>query len=217
MNVWLSAFLILMVLSNLALLGSSRLGVCIRCVAFQGWLLAFLPFFVHTEGAVYRLLLIALGTLVLKGFVFPALLTRSMQEADVRREVEPFIGYSLSLLFGLVAWLGCHWIAARFPLPTEPGTVLLLSEALFTMYAGFFLIVSRKKALTQVIGYLVLENGIYIIGITLAQNEPLLVEMGILLDVFAAVFIMGITMFHINREFDHIDTDRLSTLKDWDS
>jgi hydrogenase-4 component E len=65
-----------------------------------------------------------------------------------------------------------------------------------------------------VIGYLLMENGIYIFGIALAHDEPLLVEMGVLLDVFVAVFVMGIAIFHINRAFDHIDVDQLKSLKD---
>jgi hydrogenase-4 component E len=87
--------------------------------------------------------------------------------------------------------------------------------ALFTIFVGLFMIVTRKKALTQVLGYLTLENGIYAFGLGVAQEWPLIVELGILLDIFAAVFVMGIAIFHINREFDHIDSDRLSTLKDW--
>jgi hydrogenase-4 component E len=75
-------------------------------------------------------------------------------------------------------------------------------------------IVSRKKALSQVMGYLVLENGIYLFGITLGREAPLLVEMGVSLDVFVAVFVMGIIIFHISREFDHIDVDQLASLKD---
>jgi hydrogenase-4 component E len=82
------------------------------------------------------------------------------------------------------------------------------------MMVGLFLIVSRKKALTQVLGYLVIENGIYTIGMALAQEQPLLIEMGILLDVFVAVFVMGITLFRIGRDFDNIDTDQMATLKD---
>jgi len=66
----------------------------------------------------------------------------------------------------------------------------------------------------QVVGYLVLENGSYIFGVALAQDEPFLVEMGVLLDIFVAVFAMGIAIFHINREFDHIDVDQLTSLKD---
>jgi hydrogenase-4 component E len=86
--------------------------------------------------------------------------------------------------------------------------------ALFTTLTGLMMIISRKNALTQVAGYLVMENGIYAFGVILAVEEPLLVEMGVLLDVFVAVFVMGITVYQISREFDHIDTDRLSELKD---
>ena len=86
--------------------------------------------------------------------------------------------------------------------------------ALFTIATGLAIIVSRRKAVTQVVGYLAMENGIYVFGAAFAIREPLLVEMGVLLDVFVAVFVMGIMIHHIGREFDHIDTDRLSVLKD---
>ena len=86
--------------------------------------------------------------------------------------------------------------------------------ALFTILVGLFLIVSRRKALNQVLGYLVLENGIYAFGVAPgAASVPLLVELGVLLDVFVAVFVMGIAIYHINREFDHIDADQLDRLK----
>jgi len=94
------------------------------------------------------------------------------------------------------------------------GSTFLLPGALFTTLTGLMMIVSRKKALTQVVGYLVMENGVYTFGAALAVKEPMLVQMGVLLDVFVAVFIMGITVHQIAREFDHIDTDRLSELKD---
>lgn len=217
MNAWIDPIMMLVVLSNLALLGSSRLGACIRLVAFQGLLLALLPQLVYQDGDFIRPILISLGTLGLKGLAFPWLLSRALQEANVRHEVEPFLGFTPSLLIGVLILAISTRLAARLPLPPEMTDSLSIAVALFTMMTGLLLIVSRIKALTQVIGYLVLENGIFIVGISLAQHEPLLVELGILLDVFAAVFVMGITLFHINREFDHIDTDRLSALKDWNS
>jgi hydrogenase-4 component E len=90
----------------------------------------------------------------------------------------------------------------------------VLPVALTTILCGFLLIVSRRQALSQVVGYLVLENGIYIFGTALAHEEPLLVEMGVLLDVLVAVLVMGVAVFHISREFHHIDVDQLSQLKD---
>jgi hydrogenase-4 component E len=86
--------------------------------------------------------------------------------------------------------------------------------SLSILFVGLFLVVSRKKALSQALGYLVFENGIYAFGVGIAYEAPALIEMGILLDVFVAVFVMGITVFHISREFDSIDTTRLATLKE---
>jgi hydrogenase-4 component E len=87
--------------------------------------------------------------------------------------------------------------------------------ALSVSLTGFFIIISRAEALSQVIGYLILENGIYLFGIALLLEQPLLVELGMLLDVFVGIFVMGITVFHISREFEHTDTSRLSGLADW--
>jgi hydrogenase-4 component E len=94
------------------------------------------------------------------------------------------------------------------------GSQLAVPVSVFSILIGLLLIVSRNKALTQVLGYLVLENGIYIFGVTLVRDQPWLVETGILLDVFVAVFVMGIAIFHISREFDHMDVDQLTVLKD---
>jgi hydrogenase-4 component E len=99
-------------------------------------------------------------------------------------------------------------------MPETLASSWLAPVAIFSIFAGLFLIVSRKRALSQVLGFLVLENGVYAFGVGLAPQSSLLVEAGVLLDVFVAVFVMGITIFHINREFDHINTDQMSQLKD---
>jgi len=78
---------------------------------------------------------------------------------------------------------------------------------------GLFVIVTRRTAAKQVLGYLSMENGIYAFGMAFVREEPFLVGVGILLDAFMAVFVMGIAIFHINREFDHIEVDQLDTLK----
>ena len=105
-------------------------------------------------------------------------------------------------------------VAGKLPPPGADGTKFLVPVALFTMMVGMLVIVGRRKAIMQTLGYLAMENGIYAFGLAFAVEEPLLVEMGVLLDVFVAVFVMGIAIHHIGREFDHIDTDRLSALKD---
>jgi hydrogenase-4 component E len=91
---------------------------------------------------------------------------------------------------------------------------VLIPVALSTVIIGLLVLTTRNKALTQVVGYLILENGIYVFGLSQAERVPFLVEVGVLLDVFAGVFIMGIVVFHINREFDSLDSARLTELRD---
>lgn len=214
MDLWADTLFVLLILSNLILLGSSRLTVYIQVVAFQGVALGVLPWLVSHDIS-HHTLIMSVGGVVLKGWVFPWLLFRALREADVRREVEPFVGYTMSLMIGLFTLGLSLWLGTLLPLPNHKVSTLAVPVALFTMMAGLFLIVSRKKAITQVLGYLVMENGIYAFGVALVQKEPLIVELGVFLDIFVAVFLMGIAVFHINREFDHMDTDRLALLKDW--
>ncbi len=215
MTAWVDTGLVLLALTSLVLIGSSRLTRGIRLVAFQGVLLGALTLAMHQHEPSLRILLLAAATIGLKGFAFPWLLSRVLQEADVHREVEPVVGYIGSLLLGMLTLAVSFWLSARLPLPMPAISALVVPVALFTTLAGLFLIVTRRTALTQVLGYLVLENGIYVFGVSLAQDTPMLVELGVLLDVFVAVFVMGIAIFHINREFDHIDTEQLTSLRDW--
>jgi hydrogenase-4 component E len=211
---WVDTLMVLLILTNLRLLGSSRIGACIRTAAAQGALLGTLPLLAHAPGIAPRVLFIAAAAVGLKAVAFPWLLFRTLRGARVRREVEPFVGYTASLLAGVGALAVSFWIASRLPLPDPTVSTLLIPVALSTILVGLFLIVSRRKALMQVLGYLVFENGIYAFGVGVAYESPLLVELGVLLDVLVAVFVMGIAVFHISREFDSIDTTRLSSLRD---
>jgi len=205
--------LVLVVLTNLKLLGSSRLGASIRMVALQGMVLGLLPVLAHLQNLSVHFVLLSLGTIALKGIVFPWLLFRAVREAEVAREIEPYIGYVASLVAGVLALGVAFGMCARLTMPENIASPWLAPVALFSIFAGLFLIVARKRALNQVLGFLVLENGIYTFGVGIVAETPFLVELGVLLDVFVAVFVMGIAVYHINREFDHIETDRLDRLK----
>ena len=205
--------LVLVVLTNLKLLGSSRLGASIRVVAAQGVMLGLLPVLAHVHELSLHFAALAVGTVALKGVVFPWLLFRALREAEVTREVEPYVGYITSILIGLAALAAAVWLGGRLPGSTVEPTSLLVPSALFSILAGLFLIVARKRAVNQVLGFLVLENGIYTFGVGIVAETPFLVELGVLLDAFVAVFVMGIAVYHINREFDHIEVDRLDRLK----
>jgi len=210
----MEGFLVLYMVTSLWLLGSSRLLSCVAAVSAQGVLLAALPLLLGIDAPLWRLLLQAGVNLGLKGIAFPLLILRAVRSVDARREMEPLVGYSLSLLIGVAMLAGSLAAGLRIPLPGRELPLLLVPSAMFTALTGLFIIVGRRSAIVQALGYLAMENGIAAFGLALAEQEPLLVEMGTLLDAFVAVFVMGITIFHINREFDHIDADRLSSLKD---
>jgi hydrogenase-4 component E len=204
--------LLLVLLTSFLILGTTRLTTCIRAVAVQGGLLGVLPLVLEPQWSAHTLGL-ATGTILVKAIVLPWFLTWAIREAAVRREVEPRLGYIASLILGVVAVAVASAVATRLPVPgTHP--VLLLATSLSCVIMGLLVLATRAKALIQVVGYLMLENGIYVFGLTSVDRVPFLVEIGVLLDVFVGVFIMGIVVFHINREFDSLDSARLTELKD---
>lgn len=215
MNSWINFIMVCIVLMDLLLVASSRLSACIRIVAFQGIAVAFLPFVVNAHPLLAGTLTFVVATIILKGFIFPWLLFRALRAANVRREIEPFVGYALSMLVCILIFMVSVWLGNRLPMPRPVFSTFIVPVSFATILCGLFIIVSRAKAITQVLGYLVLENGIYVFGMALLVEQPFLVELAILLDIFVAVFVMGIAIFHISREFDHMDTQLLSQLKDW--
>lgn len=212
MNTAPQIVLLLIVLMNFAVLGTTRLSTCIRAVAMQGALLGVLALLLAPELSLHVGALV-LGTVAVKAVALPWFLAWAIREASVRREVEPLVGFNSSLLLGAVAVALAFAIAARLPLP-EVHERLLVPVSLATVMIGFIVLTARRKALTQVIGYLMLENGIYLFGLTQTESVPFLLELGVLLDLFVVVFIMGIVVFHINREFDSLDATRLDELGD---
>lgn len=203
--------LLLIVLTDFAVLGSSRLSACIRAIAIQGVLLGALSLVIDDPRSVHAMALAA-GTVAIKGIVLPFFLRWAMREAAVRREVEPAIGYMASLFLGSLAVGASFALANRLPIITK--VELLVPIAFATLIIGLLVLVTRSKAITQVVGYLILENGVYLFGLTQLSRVPFLVEIGVLLDVFVAVFVMGIVVFHINREFDSISAANLVELRE---
>jgi len=215
MSQLVDAVLVLLVLTGFWLLSSSRLAACIRAVAIQGMMLGILAIAAQDGQLSFAGVFLPLTSAVVKGFFLPWLLFRAMREAETAREVEPFISYNLSIMSGAVALAVSLWLGQRLKLPAQSASSpLLMPAAFFTILVGLIVIVTRRKALTQILGYLALENGVYAFGAAVALELPILVELGILLDVFVGVFVMGIAIFHISREFNHIDTDKLISLTD---
>jgi hydrogenase-4 component E len=198
---------------NLIALGSNRLPSLIRAMSVQGVLLGIIPLLMENE-IDWRVALVALATAIGKGVVIPGLLRRAMRAASIEREVDPFIGFVPSLLLGAAGTVAAVALAQGLPLLPEHAGSLLVPGALASVLTGFILLVGRSKAISQVCGYLILENGIYLFGLLLIKATPLLVEAGVLLDVTVGVFVIGIIVDHIQRAFDSLDTRKLTALRE---
>ncbi len=208
--------LLLVVVLDIGILASSRLTTCIRGSALQGVALAALPVALSWEGAgtvPLHVGLLALGLLALKAYAIPALLLRALREADVRHEVEPFVSLHVSILLATVLVGISFWLSTVLVLPRPAPSAVIVPAALATLLVGFLVLVSRRQAVTQVVGYLMLENGVYVFGQALMREMPFAAELAILLDLLVGVFVMGIAIHHISRTFEHIDTERLTSLK----
>ena len=199
---------------NLLALGSSRLPSLIRAMSLQGMVLGLMPVLMEHEALNWQILAVSLATMVGKGVVIPNLLRRAMRAANIEREIQPFIGLIPSLLLGAGGTIAAMVLAGHLPLLPEHTGMLLVPGAIASVLTGFILLIGRAKAISQVCGYLILENGIYLFGLLLIHSTPLLVESGILLDITVGVFVIGIIVDRIQRAFDSLDTRKLTTLRE---
>ena len=198
---------------NLLALGSSRLPSLIRTVSLQGVALGVMPLLLEHHPH-WSTSLVAVATVAGKGLIIPGLLHRAMRAANIDREVEPYIGFVPSLLLGAGGTIAAVALAGALPLLPEHTGSLLVPASLASVFTGFVLLIGRVKAISQVCGYLILENGIYLFGLLLIRATPLLVEAGILLDVTVGVFVLGIIVDRIQRAFDSLDTRKLTALRE---
>lgn len=212
MNSIVDQLLVLVMLINLLTLGSSRLIFSIRAVAVQGVILGILPGLIHPFSG--HLVAITIGIILAKGVIIPYFISDAVRKAQIRREVEPFIGYVPTLLLGAVFTALAFVFAEKLPLAPEHQDLLFVPASIATLLTGLLLLTTRRKAISQVIGYLVMENGIFVFSLLLTEAMPVMVEAGALLDLLVGVFVMGIVINHISREFSSIDTSRLRALKE---
>ncbi len=205
------SILIVLLLTNFFILGTANLRASIRVVALQGVLLSLLPLFVESQATV-RLLLLVFFTAGIKGALIPALLLKAIRDVHIRHEVEPYLGVIPSLFLCAIGTGMALLFGDRLPLAPEHRDALFVPAAMATILAGFLVLTTRRKAISQVTGYLMLENGIYVFGLLLYQ--AMAVEVGVLLDLVVGIFVMGIVLNHIQREFSSLDTERLSRLRE---
>lgn len=213
--------LVFVLLINFFLLGTGRLKAIIQAVAVQGVILGIVYALAHPEvdesgASVINLRTLALAAAMIgtKGYVMPQIMTFAMREARVEWTSEPYLGLTGSLLLGAIGTGLIMALSNELPLRDEHASHLLVATSFTTVLTGFLILTLRREALTQVAGYLVLENGIFIFGLLLVQAMPALVEIGVLLDLFVGVFVMGIVIHHVNVQFSASTSEHLSALKD---
>ncbi len=209
----LNAMLVMVLLVNLFALSASRIRSLIHAAALQGVLLGMMPLLIggHLTPLTGILAILTIGV---KGALIPKILQKALRDAQIKREIVPLIGLMPSLLLGAMGTAVAIAIGTKLPLAPGHDQTLIVPAAFSTIFTGFILLTARIKAITQTIGYLILENGIFIFGLVLLEAVPFLVEIGVLLDLFVGVFVISIIIHHINREFASLDTRRLTTLKE---
>ena len=197
--------------STFMILGSTRLYSCVRAFGIQSFLLACVAGIVAYSTGKDDIYIVALLTLIIKSAVIPYIFIYIIREIKVKREVELYVNISPSIIIGGILVVISYYLIRSISVISELSS-LALSASMSLVSIGLFIMISRKKALMQMLGILIMENGLFLGAISLTNGMPLLVELGIFFDVLIGVLIMGILIFRINKTFESIDTDMLKTL-----
>ncbi len=198
---------------GILLLWRRSLSAYISVFRWQSVILSAVIAMIGYFGRAPELYIVAAVSFVLKAVLMPYYLERMRTRLEVNRESEPYVNYASSLILAgllvLFAYAVTRPVMLVSALPTRSGIPL----AMGLIFVGFFVILSRKKALTQIIGFLVLENGIVLLASLATYGIPLIVEFGVFLDVLMGFLVMQVLVYHIHDTFESIDVDQLNQLK----
>jgi hydrogenase-4 component E len=201
----------LILVSTFMILGSARLYSCVRAFGVQSFLLGSAAGIVAFSTGKTDIYVVAILTLIIKAAIIPYIFVYIIREIRVKREIDLYVNISPSLIIGGVLVVLSYYLVRSISIRTELSS-FALSASLSLVSIGLFIMISRKKAIMQMLGILIMENGLFLGAISLTYGMPLLVELGIFFDVLIGALIMGILIFRISRTFDSIDTDLLKTL-----
>jgi hydrogenase-4 component E len=193
--------------------GQKALFTAIRLYAVQSVLLAIAAVAMAVAEGREHLYVMAALTLTLKGILIPWFLMRVIDRIGIHREVEPFLNVPASLLICLGLTVVGYRVSTGFPEGTEGVTHHLVGVALSMLLIGLFLMVTRKKAVTQILALLTVENAVFLVALGVTTGMPLGVELGIAFDVLMVVLVLGILVQPIVDRFESMDVSRLSKLK----
>lgn len=201
-------------LTAVLMLWRRDLAALVRLLVIQGALIAALAALLGVDAGSGELIAVAVGVLVLKAGVLPAVLRRVLAESGEARETEPLVNVTASLLaaalLALLAYVLSEPLVALAPSPATRAIPVGIAVVLL----GFFLLVTRRRALSQVIGFLLLDNGITTVAFLATSGVPLVVELGVSLDVLLVVLVLQIVAARMRLAFGHTDLDSLSELRD---
>ncbi|HZW83493.1 MAG TPA: hypothetical protein VFF14_08765 [Candidatus Deferrimicrobium sp.] len=200
-----------MLATGLAMVGSRRIDRAIRMVTIQAFLTSLLVTLIGYSTGDWHLYLVAVVTFLVKGIAAPGILLLVLKRVNLKLEVEMYVGRTASLVLACGLILLAYYITGPFVELGAPRNMLSVSMALLLI--GLFMMVTRKTALMQVLGFLLMENGVFMTAVSTTLGMPLIVEMGIFLDVLVGVGIMGLLSQRINDKFASIETTKLNSLK----
>lgn len=191
---------------------ANRIFTYLNILVFQGFILFGVTLLTLSEINTANLVLIALETVVFKAIAVPLFLKRIVKRNKITREAEPFLPNFVSLIIVTLIIVITIMLSSQIKDPNLDKTIFIVS--LSNIFIGLYLIVSRKKIITHVIAYLVIENGVFILSLAVGNEMPMLVNLGIMLDIFASVLILGIFFNKIGDVLKDPDVTQLQNLKD---
>ncbi len=206
--------IILLGTSILYIFAASRIESYVKALAFQGLALFFLVIFDLKEINWLNIAFLAIETLLVKTIIIPLFLLRVIRRNEIGREVEPYISqfYSMLIASGIfvLGFVAAFW-SAKVGAGVKP---LYFGVSIVLIIASLFLIVNRKRIITHILCYMILENGIFLLSLSVANEMPMLVNLGVLLDLFVGIYLFVIFFNKIQEMFDGNHIDILTELKD---
>ncbi len=202
-----------MLVSAYLMVGQKALFTTIRLYGVQSLLLAIVATTIAIAESRHELLVTAGLTILLKTILIPWFLMRTVDRIGIHREIEPFLNVPVSLLICLGLTVVGYRVSTGFEAGNHEVTHHLIGVALSLLLIGLFLMVTRKKAITQILALLTVENAVFLVAVGVTTGMPLVVEFGIAFDVILAVLVLGILVQRIVGRFESMDVSRLSDLK----
>jgi len=207
-NVLLIIFAMTLVYISIA----NRLGSYINILAFQGILLFGISFIELKEINTLNLIFILLETVVFKTLSVPLFLNYIIKRNNIQRETEPYLSNFISLI--IVTFIIIITFLISDAIDDPQLNKITFVAALSALFTGLYIIMSRKKLITHVMGFLIIENGVFVLSLAVGSEVPMLVNTGILLDLFLSVFLLGVFLNRIGDVLKDVDVNQLRQLKD---